>query len=109
MPISEQQYKDLFKNLKTLNLSGNQITDIESLLIYIDYISNGNYSNYLAREDTMDIDLSNQNIELEISEPVSLSKYPSTVNIELPKIFTQLLALDAQRVNFGETSQKGKN
>lgn len=106
--ITEQQYIKLFKKMEEFNLAGNQITDIENLLIYLDYVSNGNYANYLAREDTLNINLNNQKIDLEIQEPITLSAYPTTIDVELPKIFTQLLAIDVARTGFGETSQNGR-
>lgn len=108
LKITENQYLNLFKRLKELDLSGNQITDITSLLLYLDYITGGDYANYLAREDTLNINLNNQNIELEVKDPILLSEYPTTVDIELPKIFTQLLAIDTERTAFGETSQNGR-
>lgn len=108
LKISEEQYAKLFKNLKEFDLSGNQITDVTSLLIYLDYLTNGNYANYLAREDTMNINLKNQNINIDIEEPIILSDHPTTVDVELPKIFTQLLAIDTERTAFGETSQNGR-
>ncbi len=108
LAISAQQYTSIFKNLTYLNLSGNQISDIENLIVYLDYISGGNYANYLAREDTLNLDLSNQNIDLVIEEPISLEEYPTTINVELPKIFTQLQKIDTERTSFGETSQKGR-
>lgn len=106
--INEQQYMKLFKKMEDFNLSGNQITDIENLLIYLDYVSNGNYANYLAREDTLNINLNNQKINLVINDPISLSSYPTTIDVELPKIFSQLLAIDVARTGFGETSQNGR-
>ena len=108
LDITEQQYLSVFKNMEKLNLSGNQISDVESLLIYLDYISGGNYANYLAREDTVDIDLRNQNIELVIREPININEYPTTINVELPKIFKQLQKIDTERTSFGETSQRGR-
>ena len=52
--------------------------------------------------------LNNQNITLNIEEPIFLSDYPSTIDVDLPKIFTQLLAIDVERTAFGETSQNGR-
>lgn len=108
LEITEQQFQSLFKNMEELNLSGNKISDVTSLLIYLDYISGGNYANYLAREDTLNIDLTNQDIQLVIEEPISLEDYPTTINVELPKIFTQLQKIDTERTSFGETSQRGR-
>lgn len=106
--ITEQQYLKLFKRMENFNLSGNQINDIESLIIYLDYISGGDYANYLASENTLNIDLSNQDIEIIVNDPVILEEYPTTVNFELPKIFTQLLAIDTARTSLGVTSKNGR-
>ena len=108
LKISEAQYEKLFKKLEVLDLSGNQITDITSLLVYLDYVTGGNYANYIAQENTIDINLQNQRINLEITEPINIADHPTTIDIELPKIFTQLLAIDTARTAFGETSQNGR-
>lgn len=94
--------------LKDLDLSYNQITDITDIMEYLDMKSGGHDENYLAREDTININLNNQNIELTVKDPIYLDQYPNTVNIDLPKIFTQLLAIDVNRTAFGETSQNGR-
>ena len=94
--------------LKDLDLSYNQITDITDIMEYLDMKSGGHDENYLAREDTININLNNQNIELTVEDPIYLDQYPNTVNIDLPKIFTQLLAIDVNRTAFGETSQNGR-
>ncbi len=96
------------KTLMNLDLSYNQITDITTILEYLDWKTGGNDGNYLAREDTININLNNQNITLNIEEPIFLSDYPSTIDVDLPKIFTQLLAIDVERTAFGETSQNGR-
>ena len=100
--------QELFKHLKDFDLSGNQITDISNIIMYLDNISNGDYANYLAREDTVNINLNNQVLEMIIEEPFYLSEYPTTVNVDLPKIFTQLLAIDTERTAFGTTSKLGR-
>ena len=66
LEITEQQYQKLFKKLEELDLSGNKISDITSLLIYLDYLTGGDYANYIAKEDTIDINLNNQNLVIEI-------------------------------------------
>lgn len=101
--FTKLQYK-----LMKLDLSYNQITDITSIMQWLDMWSGGNDGNYLAREDTIDINLQNQSLELEIKDPIWLNEYPETVDIELPKIFTQLAAIDVNRTAFGETSQNGR-
>ena len=108
LDISEYQYEKLFKKLEELNLSGNKISDITSLLIYLDYVTNGNYANYIAQENSIDINLNNQKLTIDIEEPINLKEYPTTIDIELPKIFTQLLAIDTERTAFGENSQDGR-
>ena len=93
-------------SLKNLNLSYNQIDDITDLLIYLDMISGGNYSNYLAREDTVNVDLGHQtlNIEKDI-----IATDNTVVNVDLPIIFTQLLAIDTDRTTCGEQSSTGRS
>lgn len=101
-------FTNVQKTLKEFDLSYNQITDITDILKYLDMKSGGNDGNYLSREDTININLNNQNIELTVEDPIYLDQYPNTVNINLPKIFTQLLAIDVNRTSFGETSQNGR-
>ena len=96
------------KTLMNLDLSYNQITDITPIMEFLDWKTGGNDGNYLAREDTININLNNQNITLNIEGPIFLSDYPSTIDVDLPKIFTQLLAIDVERTAFGETSQNGR-
>jgi Leucine-rich repeat (LRR) protein len=96
------------KTLKELDLSYNQIDDITSIMEYIDFKSNGNDGNYLAREDTININLNNQTINMKVNNEIDLNVYPETINVDLPKIFTQLKALDVERTEFGETSQNGR-
>lgn len=108
LKITEEECYQLFKKMEELNLAGNQLTDINAILIYLDYISGGHYTTYLAREDTVNINLRNQSIIMNIEEPIFLTEYPETVDIELPKIFTQLMAIDTERTAFGETSQNGR-
>ncbi len=108
LDISYSEYEKLFKKLQEIDLSGNQINDISSLLIYLDSITNGEYSNYLAGEDTVNVNLKNQNLVMEIEEPFDLAKDPVTVNVEIPKIFKQLLAIDTERTAFGHTSEDGR-
>ena len=104
----EFNFTKVQKTLKDLDLSYNQITGITDIMEYLDMKSGGHDENYLAREDTININLNNQNIELTVEEPIYLDQYPNTVNIDLPKIFTQLLAIDVNRTAFGETSQNGR-
>ena len=99
---------NLQRTLKELDLSYNQIDDIEAIMRFLDMWSNGNDGNYIAREDTININLNNQNLEINVVDPIYLDEYPQTVNIDLPKIFTQLLAIDVERTAFGETSQSGR-
>ena len=94
--------------LKNFDLSYNQLSDITRIQEFLDLITYGNYANYLALEDTLNINLSNQNLVIEVEEPINLKQFPSTVNIELPKIFTQLLAIDTNRTSFGITSEDGR-
>jgi Leucine-rich repeat (LRR) protein len=90
--------------LKEFDLSYNQITDITCIMQFLDMWSGGNDANWLAREDTLNLNLNNQNIVINLEEPIYLDLNPQTVDIELPKIFTQLAAIDVNRTAFGETS-----
>ena len=94
--------------LKEFDLSYNQITDITSIMQFLDMWSGGNDANWLAREDTLNLNLNNQNIVINVEKPIYLDLNPQTVDIELPKIFTQLAAIDVNRTAFGETSQNGR-
>ena len=94
--------------LKELDLSYNQIEDITCIMQFLDMWSGGNDANWLAREDTLNLNLNNQNIVINLEEPIYLDLNPQTVDIELPKIFTQLAAIDVNRTAFGETSQNGR-
>ena len=94
--------------LKELDLSYNQIEDITCIMQFLDIWSDGNDANWLAREDTLNLNLNNQNIIIDVEEPVYLDLNPQTVDIKLPKIFTQLAAIDVNRTAFGETSQNGR-
>lgn len=101
-------FSNVRKTLKEIDLSYNQLEDITTLLEYIDLKSGGNDGNYLAREDTLNVDLSYQTINMEVTDPIYLSEYPETVDIELPKIFTQLLAIDVNRTGLGLQSCEGR-
>jgi len=101
-------FTNVRNTLKEIDLSYNQLEDITTLLEYIDLKSWGNDGNYLAREDTLNVDLSYQTINMEVKDPVYLSEYPETVDVELPKIFTQLLAIDVNRTGLGLQSSEGR-
>ncbi len=94
--------------LENLDLSYNQLDDITVIQEFLDIITGGKYANFLAKEYTLNINLNNQNLNIEVEEPINLKEFPSTVNIEMPKIFTQLLAIDTERTSFGITSEDGR-
>ena len=96
------------KKLKDLNLSYNQLEDIRPIMELLDFRANGNDGNYLARTDTLNIDLGYQTIKLNLDNPIYLSEYPHTINIDLPIIFTQLLAIDVERTGLGLESLQGR-
>ena len=102
MPAYEGQentidYAKLFKHLKELDLSYNKIDNILGILQYLDGITD-DYSNYLATNgNAPKINLNNQQLSITITEPLYLTKDPTTVYIELPKILAQLLAIDEDR------------
>ena len=94
--------------LKELNLANNKITDIRYVLEYVDARTPGKIGTYLARPDTLNLNLNNQELEMNITEDIFLNDNPSTIDVKLPQIFTQLLTIDTERTAFGETSQNGR-
>ena len=108
LQIRKEEYEDVYTKLEELDLSGNQLTDITDLLKYLDHITGGNYANYIAESGKLKVDLSNQRITINVPYQISLEENPTTVNVELPKIFNQLLRIDVNRTAFGETSQNGR-
>ena len=97
--------------LKKLILAGNQYTDIGDLILDIEYMmgtANMNIDEYLALDDTIKIDLSRQEIEMDISDAIALEENNSVYELELPPIFYQLEKIDTSRTAFGTTSSKGK-
>lgn len=96
------------KTLKEFNLSGNQLEDITDIMNFLDAWANGDDGNYLAREDTININLNNQTININVEDPIDLLVNSHTVDIELPKIFTQLKAIDVNRTSFGTESLSGR-
>ena len=109
LPITADGYKETFKYMEDLDLSGNRLKDIEPMLQYLDFIRAGNYGDYLAtHEDAVKINLNNQKIEITIAEPILLSEHEFTFDYELPKIFSQLEAIDIERTAFGTSSDFGR-
>ena len=107
-PIMADDYKTLFRYLKKLDLSGNRISDLTPLIIYLEHITNGDYANYLAENpDGIELSFGNQTIELDAGD-VYLSEHPEVFDFELPKIFTQLQAIDVKRTSYGISSEYGR-
>ena len=95
------------KYLKNFNLSDNKLEDISVILKYLNNKVGADFANYLAREDTLNINLNNQDIDIVVDESVFITENPSVVEIDLPIIFSQLLAIDAERTTFGLRSLDG--
>ena len=93
--------------LKNLVLAGNKYEDITQILIDYEMEANGDFTNYFAREDTINIDLSRQELEIDIEEPIAYDRNKSVFAIDLPPIFAQLEFIDATRTAYGTTSSKG--
>ena len=93
--------------LKDINLSGNKYTDIIKILQDYELEAQGDFTKYFAREDTLNIDLSRQNVEIDISDAIAYQDNNSVYEVELPPIFAQLEFIDATRTAFGTTSSKG--
>ncbi|MCR5187131.1 MAG: hypothetical protein K6D97_08495 [Clostridia bacterium] len=108
VPISPDDYKSLFRYLKELDLSGNRISDLSPLIVYLEHITNGDYANYLAEnQDGIILKFENQTIELDAGD-IYLSEHPEVFDFELPKIFTQLQAIDVKRTSYGIRSEYGR-
>lgn len=95
------------EKLHDLKLAGNQYTDISQILNDYEMISGGDFTNYFAREDTLNLDLSRQELEINIEDPIPYDANANVKEIELPPIFAQLEYIDAPRTAFGTTSSKG--
>lgn len=108
LKITEEQYSKLFRRLEELNLSENQISDIAPLITYLDYITGGNYATYLQNVGKPVINLDRQELKLNVTEPIELGEYPTTVNVDLPKIFSQVLRIDEDRVELGGKCTTGR-
>ena len=93
--------------LEYMSMAGNKITDISKILLDYEMDSDGNFTDYFAREDTLTLDLSRQEIELDISDAIAYAPDTSVYEVELPPIFAQLEFIDATRTAYGTTSSKG--
>ena len=107
--IDSNDFSTFFDDLTYLNLSENQITDIRSIQLFLDGITNGNYGEYLANTDDFELDLKEQNITINIEEPIIYNPSVKTISVDLTntKIFTQLKAIDTKRTAFGMNSEYG--
>ena len=95
------------KNLQNIILAGNKYEDISQILIDYEMEANGDFSRYFSREDTLNIDLSRQELEIEIEEPIQYESNTNVYQVELPPIFSQLEYIDTTRTAYGTTSSKG--
>lgn len=95
------------EKLRDVKLAGNQYSDINQILYDYEMISGGDFTNYFAREDTLNLDLSRQELEINIEDPIPYDVNANVKEIELPPIFEQLEYIDAPRTAFGTTSSKG--
>ena len=107
--IDSNDFSTFFDDLTYLNLSENQISDIRSIQLFLDGITNGNYGEYLANTEDFELDLRKQNITINIEEPIIYNPSVKTINVDLTKtkIFTQLKAIDTKRTAFGMNSEYG--
>lgn len=107
--IDSSDFPTFFDDLAYLNLSENQISDIRSIQLFLDGITNGNYGEYLANTDDFVLDLKEQNITINIEEPIVYNPSIKTISVDLTKtkIFTQLKAIDTKRTAFGMNSENG--
>ena len=96
----------LMPKLKNLKLAGNKFTDISQIIKDYNMLADGDLTSYFAREDTLNLDLSRQELEIDITDAIAYST--ATIHeVELPPIFAQLELIDAERTAYGTTSSKG--
>jgi len=93
--------------LKEVKLAGNKYENIDQIINDFEMVSGGDFTGYFAREDTLNLDLSRQNLEINIEEPIVYDAGKVTAEVTLPRIFAQLEYIDATRTAFGTTSSKG--
>lgn len=93
--------------LEDAKLAGNKITDITQILTDYEMDADGNFTDYFAREDTLNLDLSRQELEIDITDAIAYAEDASVYEVELPPIFAQLEFIDATRTAYGTTSSKG--
>ena len=70
-------------------------------------ITGGDFTSYFAREDTLNLDLSRQTLQINIKDIITKDEQANVKEIDLPPIFAQLEYIDAARTAFGTTSSKG--
>lgn len=95
------------EKLKDLILAGNQYSDISQILNDYEMITGGDFTSYFAREDTLNLDLSRQTLQINIKDIITKDEKANVKEIDLPPIFAQLEYIDATRTAFGTTSSKG--
>ncbi len=95
------------EKLHDLILAGNQYTDISQILNDYEMITGGDFTSYFAREDTLNLDLSRQTLQINIKDIITKDEQANVKEIDLPPIFAQLEYIDAARTAFGTTSSKG--
>ena len=93
--------------LEDIILAGNRYSDITRIINDYEITSGGDPTRYFAREDTLNIDLSRQELVINIEDPIEFRSGVRVHEIELPPIFAQLEYIDATRTAFGTTSSKG--
>lgn len=93
--------------LKDLILAGNRYSDITRIINDFEITSGGDPTRYFAREDTLNLDLSRQELEINLEDPIEFKSGVRVYELELPPIFAQLEYIDATRTAFGTTSSKG--
>lgn len=93
--------------LKEAKFAGNKYENIDQIINDFEMVSGGDFTGYFAREDTLNLDLSRQNLEINIETPIVYEAGKVTAEVTLPRIFAQLEYIDATRTAFGTTSSKG--
>ena len=96
------------KKLKNLDLSNNQISDIQRLLNYLTYEARAagftDVLEYLRDENTFNLDLTGQQLELIVDGMINVG---TTSKIDLPPIFQQIEKIDYANTSFAIDSIHG--
>lgn len=97
------------EDLEDIDLSYNQIDDIQRLINYLAYEAraygyDGDIASYLRRPDTINVNFQFQQLTMTIEDTLPIG---GTTKVALPKIFEQIEKIDYANTSFGIDSLRG--